>query len=163
MKCPSCGTENPDHAFYCGKCAAEMRGGGSPKPQSSASIEKILSRNLTRIDENIAKKRSGFRGRFSIAFNRPGHLIVFESEREVVTLSMDEQGHASVTKGCPPGPILVLEGPHESIVAMFRDERHFVGLSDSVSVFLGDKVIPDRIAEDVVREMVSGFLQALFQ
>jgi uncharacterized membrane protein len=25
MKCPNCGAENPDYAFYCGKCSATIR------------------------------------------------------------------------------------------------------------------------------------------
>lgn len=25
MKCPNCGSENPDNAFYCGACATQMR------------------------------------------------------------------------------------------------------------------------------------------
>ena len=24
MECPKCGAENPDHAFYCGRCAGEL-------------------------------------------------------------------------------------------------------------------------------------------
>ena len=24
IKCPSCGADNPDHAFFCGKCAKEL-------------------------------------------------------------------------------------------------------------------------------------------
>ncbi len=30
VKCPNCGAENPDDAYYCGRCAVELR--PPPKP-----------------------------------------------------------------------------------------------------------------------------------
>jgi hypothetical protein len=40
MKCPKCGAENPDHSFYCGKCAAELQ--RPPVKHEDVSPNKVL-------------------------------------------------------------------------------------------------------------------------
>ncbi len=36
MKCPSCGADNPDGAFYCGRCAVELR--PPPRPEDRIGL-----------------------------------------------------------------------------------------------------------------------------
>jgi hypothetical protein len=42
MKCSNCSAENPDYAFYCGKCATELRG------SSAASIQVARNSGVTK-------------------------------------------------------------------------------------------------------------------
>ena len=41
LKCTNCGAENPDHAFYCGKCAKELRGIPSTPPSERADPQHV--------------------------------------------------------------------------------------------------------------------------
>jgi len=170
VKCPSCGAENPEYAFYCGKCAAEMKGGSaskaksddSDKPRSTTKIESILSRNILRIEENAAKKRRGALGKFRGAFWRSGTLV-FKSEREEVTLSIDREGHASVNRGMPPNPGFELMGPHDSFLTMFSDERNVRSIPGSIVIRLGGRELPDEMSQRMFREGIERLLRALFE
>ena len=38
MKCPQCGTENVDHASFCGKCGRDLRGEVSPQQPAQQQV-----------------------------------------------------------------------------------------------------------------------------
>lgn len=46
VKCPSCGAENPDYSFYCGKCAAELKRGSTPEATNKAIAKHALEEDL---------------------------------------------------------------------------------------------------------------------
>ena len=146
-----------------GNASLSVDGGDSFKPKSATSIERILSRNLLRIDENIRKKRSSSLSILGRALKRPGAVLVFKSEREEVTLSIDEEGHASVTKGSTSGPVLTLVGHHDSFLAMFQDERNVGSIPESIDVLLGDQAVPGNDANIILKEATGRLLHILFQ
>jgi hypothetical protein len=170
VKCPNCGAENPDYVFYCGKCASEMksglvpttRGGDSDKPRSTTKIESILSRNILRIEENVAKKRSSALGRFRWGFWRSGTLV-FKSECEEVTLSVDKKGHASVRKGVPTNPSIELEGPHDSFLEMLREERNICGIPSRITIRIGGRESPDEMLMLQFRHIIGKLLHELLE
>lgn len=51
-KCPNCGSDNPDYAFYCGRCSAELKdssgkpyvmpGPATPPPTARKVVPKIV-------------------------------------------------------------------------------------------------------------------------
>jgi hypothetical protein len=57
IKCPKCGAENPDHSFYCGRCASELprtalvQEAGSAEQTPPATREKVL---MARFDPRVA-------------------------------------------------------------------------------------------------------------
>jgi hypothetical protein len=147
-----------------------MKGGSAPKsksddsdkPQSVTKIESILSRNILRIEENAAKKRSGALGKFRGAFWRSGTLV-FKSECETVTLGIDDEGHASVNKGMPPNPGFELVGPHDSFLTMFGDERNVRSIPGSIIIRLGGRELPDETSQRMFRKGIERLLRALFE
>ncbi|OGS43729.1 MAG: hypothetical protein A3K76_04790 [Euryarchaeota archaeon RBG_13_57_23] len=170
VKCKNCGSENPDYSVYCGRCAAELKGDPAEsakehRPQGSGSvtsIESILSRNLLRIEENLAKKRGGALGRLKKALSR-SNSIVFRSERETVTLSIDKEGQVKVIRGLSTGAALELEGRHDSFLTMFQDERKVRTIPSSISVRLGKREPTDELSQRIIREIVEEMLYRLFQ
>ncbi len=172
MKCPACATENPDYSYYCGKCGEELRWVSEPAkavppshqtiPASGKGIEEILDRNLPRIEENIARRRGSYVGRFRGALHKPGVLVVFKSGVEVVNLSISQDGHILVSKGCPPGPWIVLKGPHDAILGMFENEHGVRHIPDSIEVLLGDDAMPSD-EDSVFRYEAERLLHMLFQ
>jgi hypothetical protein len=45
VKCPSCGAENPDYGFYCGRCAKELpRVPGVSRSEPAEQIQPITQR-----------------------------------------------------------------------------------------------------------------------
>jgi hypothetical protein len=173
MICPKCGSENPDHVFYCGKCAEQLKG-VSPseteedkprKVRPAVKIESILSRNLLRIEENVRKWREkGFLARFRGPTRRP-QIIMFTSEVEKVVLIIDSEGHASVSKTPPSKPGIELSGPHESFLSMFEDERNLRGIPGSISIHIRGSELPmhDEMTEILMREVVEKVLRSLFE
>jgi hypothetical protein len=168
VKCSSCGSENPDYAFYCGKCAAELKGDLTTKsaelhgPRPTTKIESILSRNLLRIEENAARKRRGLIGKLRGRFWRSGALV-FKSELEEVTLTIDVEGHASVSRGRPAQPTIELVGPHDSFIEMFRNERNIGRMPSSIVVHMAGKELPDATSQQIFKSGIERLLRALFE
>jgi hypothetical protein len=65
-KCPNCGTENPDNAFYCGKCANELRASaaapqvqeielGQPRPFEEARYPPFASKEVIKQAREMRK------------------------------------------------------------------------------------------------------------
>jgi hypothetical protein len=170
IECPNCRAENPDHVMYCGKCATQLTGYPTPEAgdneplhkRPAEQIESILSRNLLRIEQNVVKKRKGLSGMFGGKFLRFSTLA-FKSEFEEVTLSIDKDGHASVSKGHTSTHTILLAGSHDSFLKMFQDERNVSMIPDSITIHLGNREFPHNISERVLRELVERFLQKLFE
>jgi len=170
MRCRNCDAENPDYVFYCGKCAMQLKGVPTPEAGDDASRNKrpaeqivnILNRNLLRIEQNAVKNRKGLAGILGGAFLRSSTLV-FRSELEEVTLSIDKDGHATVSKGRPSTPTISLLGPHDSFLRLFQDERKVRMIPDSIDIHLGDRMLPHDVSQRVIREVVERFLQKLFE
>ena len=168
MKFGSCGSEDPDYSFYCGKCAAELKVDSmtesveSPLPKPATKIESILSRNLLRIEDNAARKRRGLVGKLRGRFWRSGTLVL-KSEFEEVTLSIDDEGRASVSKGRPIEQSIELLGPHEPFMEMFKDERHIGSIPGSIVVRVGGRELPDEMSQRMFRDGIARLLRALLE
>lgn len=171
MKCPKCGSENPDYAYYCGSCASELRGGSqagageddSRKAKPRIKIESILYHNLVRVGENVARKRGGLFGRHFGPFRRAG-TFVFKSEYEKVSLSFDSEGHVSVNSGIPTKNAVLLEGPHDSFLMMFRDEHKIDEIPSSIEVRVEGLTLPnDDQVRQVVRSAAGKMLRGMFE
>ncbi len=69
MKCPNCGADNPDHVFYCGKCAATVR---EPEVTSTASEPVRESERITLmaplIKNDLARMLTKIGGAFAVFF-----------------------------------------------------------------------------------------------
>lgn len=191
MKCPVCGTDNPDYIFYCGKCGAELRGPpdrempsgneddgietpeetpqiwqDQPAPKYNAApgaLEEALKALLPRIDDNIMNGHARFVGRFRDVLGKPGTILVFKVEQESIVLGIGQDGRAYVRQGSPFGPNVVLTGPEESFLAMLKD-GHFAGLPASISVSIADMTLrmPD-MTDNVLRFEAERLLRLLFQ
>jgi hypothetical protein len=168
VKCPKCRAESPDYAYYCGSCASELKGGNqaeagegdSRRAKPRIKIESILYRNLVRVGENVARKRRGLTGRFTW---RSG-TIVFKSEFEEVSLCVDKEGNVSVNRGIPAKSATMLEGPHDSFLMMFLDERHVTAVPESIEVSVeGIKLPHDEVARQILRDAADKLLRNLFE
>lgn len=171
MKCPKCRAENPDYAYYCGSCASELRGGNqteagegdSRKAKPRIKIESILYRNLVRVGENVARRRGGLLGRHFGPFRRAS-TFVFKSEYEKASLSIDSEGHVSVNSGIPTKNVVLLEGPHESFLMMFRDEHKIDEIPSSIEVRVEGLALPnDDQVRQIVRSAAGKMLRGMFE
>jgi len=169
MKCPRCGAENPDYAFFCGRCAGDLKeaasavssegvtASGRPMP----TIENMLSRHLVRIEENLQKKRRGILRERRIWHQNEN--VVFRSERESVALNIDKDGHARLLKTPPTKPDVELAGPHEAFVTMIFDTLRVDPIPGSVTVTLAVEM-PNSISMDIIAGEGAGkMLRRLFQ
>lgn len=172
MKCPNCGAENPDCSYHCGSCASELRGGNkteagkcdsqSVKPRTD--IESMLHRNLVRLGENVARRRHGLLFRLGGGTVWRSNTIVFKSEFEEVSLCIDEEGHTSVNGGVPTKVIILLEGPHDSFLTMFRDEHRVSGVPKSIKVHVeGIGSSYSVMAQQMNQSAVNQILRYLFE
>ncbi len=176
MKCPKCGAENPDYAFFCGKCATDLKSEDWTPSELEAkkklpTIMSMVGRRLLTVEENIRKKREKRFGGLK-AFHSSGS-ITFKSEIETVTLTVDRDGHASVRPGEADDTVLFLEGPHEAFVEIFEEhggvgsipysiEIKFMGLSSHQEMVLFSKRKRDKTIELVVRESAEKILKGFF-
>jgi hypothetical protein len=150
MKCPKCGAENPDYAFFCGKCAADLKSEDWTPSELEAkkklpTIMSMVGRRLLHVEENLRKKRETRFGGLK-AFQRNGS-IAFKSEIETVTLMIDRDGHASIRPGVPEETALLLEGPHEAFVELFGKKEGVGPLPYSVQVKIGGLSAYDEMVE----------------
>jgi hypothetical protein len=171
VKCPKCGAENPDYGYYCGLCASELRGGdkaeagkGAPRrAEPRTKIESILRRNQVRIGENVARRRRGMLAKLGGLF-RPSGTFIFKSEYEEVSLSVDKEGHVSVSSSPPAKIGLMLEGPHDSFLTMFRDERSIGDIPIEIDVRAEGFALPDdERLHDILRSSANKALRDLFE
>ena len=176
MKCPKCGAENPDHAFFCGKCAADLKPENWEPSELEAkkklpTIMSMVGRRLLHVEENLRKKRETRFGGLK-AFQRGGSMT-FKSDIETVTLTVDKDGHASVRPGESDRTALLLEGPHEAFVEMFKEhagvgpipysiEVKFMGLSSQQETVLFSKRRRDKTFELLIREAAEKTLNGFF-
>jgi hypothetical protein len=167
MKCTHCGAENPDYAFFCGRCSADLKqdlvsGSAGPSTEKPAiSIESLLSPKLLRIEDNIRSGRERFLGR--LRFPSRQFAITFRSELETITLVVEKDGHASTVKEYPQEKVLMLEGAHEDFVRMLNAQEGFGMIPDSIRVTLAGKAMPDATSERAVREGVEKTLARLMK
>lgn len=157
--------------FYCGKCASELKGGDQAevgkgdlrRAEPRTKIESILYRNLVRMGENVARRPRGLLGRFGGAIWRSS-TIVFKSEYEEVSLSIDMEGKVSVNSVIPTKSILLMDGPHDSFLTMFRDEHKISGIPESIEIHIKGVGFPnDEIAQQILRDMVGKLLRIMFE
>ena len=54
MKCPQCGTENVDHASFCGKCGRDLRDETSPEQPAQQQVvyQQAPPKKLTRCSDD---------------------------------------------------------------------------------------------------------------
>lgn len=170
MKCPKCGAENPDYAYYCGSCASELKVGsrsgatdGPSKREPRVKIESILNRNLVRVGENAARRPRGLLGKLNDPFRRIG-TIVFKSDLETASLSIDGERHASVNSATPTKPIVLLEGPHDSFLTMLGDGRKIGNVPESIRVHMEINLFhDDEMQQRILRDGVDKLLKRLFE
>jgi hypothetical protein len=176
MKCPKCGAENSDYAFFCGKCAADLKSEDWAPSELEAkkklpTIMSMVGRRLLHVEENLRKRREKRFGGLK-AFQRNGSMT-FKSEIETVTLTVDKVGHASIRPGEPDGTALLLEGPHEAFVEMFKEqagvgsipysiEVKLMGLSSHQEMVMFSKRKRDRTLELLIREAAEKTLKGFF-
>lgn len=166
MKCSRCGAENPDYAFFCGKCAADLKDPSSPQEPSLQprkgplpSLYSMLSRRLLVVENNI-RKRPGVLRSLRESLYRGGN-IVFKSESETVTLIIDKDHHASLLKGLPPKVNIELDGPQAAFLEMFPERGGFGYLPSSVSPNY-KRVAMNADLELMMREIAEKVLEGLF-
>jgi hypothetical protein len=163
MKCLECGAENPDYAFFCGRCAADLK--AEPKEHVASSppirlptIESAVSKYLPSIQENASKRRRGIFG---------GNLwhgtIVFTSDRERITLQIEKDGLATILKGAQSKASVELTGPHEAFLEMFRDEKMVGKIPDTVAVTVGGAGPKDSIGQQLAREGTWKMMKRIFE
>ncbi len=165
LKCPKCGADNPDYAFFCGRCAADLKAdatGPASLKKSIPSIYSMLSRRLLRLEENMQRGSHGALGRIRESLHRGGE-IAFKSESEVATLVLGKDRHASITNGPPSKAVMVFEGPSEAFVEMFPESGGFGYLPDSVSVTLRGSEMQGAKVEPIIRQLAEEMLKGLFQ
>lgn len=163
MKCPKCGSENPDYAFFCGKCAGDLKvevkelAKSSPTP-ALPTIESMVSKYILKIQENASKKRKGLLGG-GIWYG----TIVFSNDRETITLLIEKDGHAAITRGAQSKKSLELKGPHEAFLEMFRDQKTVGRIPKSVSVAFAGFDQFDSIQQELAREGAWKMLRRTFE
>jgi hypothetical protein len=97
-------------------------------------------------------------------FARRSGTIVFKSEFEEVSLSIDKEGNVSVNRGIPPKSALVPEGPHDSFLMMFLDEHHVSEIPGSIEVSVrGVRSPHDETAQRILRNAADKLLRSLFE
>jgi hypothetical protein len=115
------------------------------------------------MSENVARSRQGLFARFRGPIRRSG-MIVFKSEYEEVSLGIDREGNVSVNRGPSTRPDLLLEGPHESFLAMFSDERRITEIPRSIDVRIGGMASShNETVQQTLRDGAAGILRYLFE
>ena len=166
MKCSKCGAENPDYAFFCGRCAADLKDPGSlqkPSPQPRMepipSLYSMLSRRLLVVENNIRKRPGALRALRESLYR--GGNIAFKSESETVTLIIDKDHHASLLKGLPPKVNVEFDGPQAAFLEMFPERGGFGYLPSSVSPNYKHAAMNADV-ELMIREIAEKMLEGLF-
>ena len=106
MKCPQCGTENPQGARFCNQCAGRLSGAAPILPEPLAEWLQRL------IPQEYAERLRATRGQV-------GH------ERRLVTiLFCDVKGLTALAEGLDPEEVLeVMDGAFEFLIAsVYRHE-----------------------------------------
>lgn len=169
MKCPKCGAENPDYAFFCGRCATDLEQPMSPKEpirearkEPLPSIYSMLNSRIVTVETNVRDRSRGLFAGFRKLLKRGG-TIVFRSESEVVTLVLDADQHVSILRGPPVRISFEFEGPHSAYLEMFPPSGGFGHLPSSVDVKLGGEThISGTTTEMVFRDAGESLLKTLF-